>query len=352
MGAIALLTAALIVSAQPQHQHQIYDRPINDSLRLRVTVSYATAERDAGACCSTSTLVSVLLVDNTNANRYWQIATISEQYEISFRVERADDHALVLSRADPGYGVDQGSIKLFFDARTKRLLNRIDFKTSHDIIFADDAAAVRALGVTPDVLRRLRLRGVFSAHDDDPSLPTPFVTYPLPQSTYQEFARARPDRVRGGYAEGSTTLEERIGAYQLQDDRFWFGKAFYDGEGTSGVGAIGYLDAAGKYTFLRIPELFDRSVQGFLVEDDTLWAGRVSHPEGADYSGGLLRYDRKTGRVTLYPVPDVIHSVAHVGGAVFLGTNHGLYVIRDGKRTRYRAEPDITGRFIVVSESY
>jgi hypothetical protein len=263
MGAIALLTAALIVSAQPQHQHQIYDRPINDSLRLRVTVSYATAERDAGACCSTSTLVSVLLVDNTNANR---------------------------------------------------LLNRIDFKTSHDIIFA--------------------------------------VTHPLPQSTYQEFARARPDRVRGGYAEGSTTLEERVGAYQLQDDRFWFGKTFYDGEGTSGVGAIGYLDAAGKYTFLRIPELCDRSVQGFLVEDDTLWAGRVSHPEGADYSGGLLRYDRKTGRVTLYPVPDVIHSVAHVGGAVFLGTNHGLYVIRDGKRTRYRAEPDITGRFIVVSESY
>lgn len=105
-----------------------------------------------------------------------------------------------------------------------------------------------------------------------------------------------------------------------------------------------------RCSFLRIPELFDWSVEGLLVEPDTIWAGRVSHGEGADGSGGLLRYDRKTSRARIYDVPDVIHAIAHVGGALFLGTNHGLYVINGTTRMRYRPEPDIDGAFIVVRE--
>jgi hypothetical protein len=89
-----------------------------------------------------------------------------------------------------------------------------------------------------------------------------------------------------------------------------------------------------------------------LVEPEAIWAGRVSHPEGADQSGGLLRYDRKTRQVRLYDVPDVIHAIARVGDAVCLGTNHGLYVIKNGEKTRYRAEPTINGRFVVVSQRF
>ena len=128
-------------------------------------------------------------------------------------------------------------------------------------------------------------------------------------------------------------------------------KAFYDGEGTTGVGGIGFLDSAGKYTFLRVPELFEWSLDSLLVEADAIWAGRVNHPEGADRSGGLLRYDRKTRQIRLHEVPDVIHAIARVGGATFLGTNHGLYVVNGNTRTRFRAEPDIDGRFVVVRES-
>lgn len=102
---------------------------------------------------------------------------------------------------------------------------------------------------------------------------------------------------------------------------------------------------------LRIQELFDWSVQAVLAEPQAIWAGRVSHPEGADKSGGLLRYDRNTRRVRLYDVPDVIHAIARVGDAIFMGTGHGLYVIKNGGKTRYRVEPDITGHFIVMAQT-
>jgi hypothetical protein len=55
--------------------------------------------------------------------------------------------------------------------------------------------------------------------------------------------------------------------------------------------------------------------------------------------------------VRLYAVPDVIHAIARVGDTIFLGTGHGLYVIRNGAKTRYRAEPDINGRFVVVAQT-
>src|SRR5260370_11640541 len=50
---------------------------------------------------------------------------------------------------------------------------------------------------------------------------------PLPQSTYDEFARARPDRGRNGYTRNGTNIDERISAHQVIDHRIWFGTAFY-----------------------------------------------------------------------------------------------------------------------------
>jgi hypothetical protein len=346
-GIIAFMAIPLIALAQSQVSHQIYDRPITDSLRLRVNVT--DTHRSPGVCCST--VARILLVDRRDADHPVELAAISEEYETAFAVERADDRLVVLSRSNPDHGGLNESIKLFFDPSAKRLLKRIDFDSAHDIAFGDDGEAARVLGVAPDAVPRLRERRVFSGHPEEPSLPPAFTRHPLPQSTYQAFADARPDRVRNGYEVKGTTIEERIGSHQREGNRLWFGKTFYDGEGTTGVGAIGSLSPAGAYAFLRIPELFDWSVQGLLVEPAAIWAGRVSHGEGADHSGGLLRYDRKTRRVRLYDIPDEIHAIAHVGDAVFVGTGHGLYVIRNDTKARYRIEPDITGRFIVMAEN-
>jgi len=128
---------------------------------------------------------------------------------------------------------------------------------------------------------------------------------PLPQSTYDEFARARPERVRDGYSRGAN-IDERIGAHQVLGDRMWFGKAFYDGEGTTGVGGIGYYDIRTKtFTMLSGPELANWSISALLVETNAVWAGLVRYPEGAELSGGLIRYDLPTGNVTRYSIPDI-----------------------------------------------
>jgi hypothetical protein len=341
-----LLAVALFASGQESQVREILDQPVSDSIRLRVSVVYP--EQQPGVCCSA--LTRIVLIDSGNVDRPIEIATIPGESEVV--VQRADNHSLVLSLADSDYGMDQGSIKLFFDTHTERLLKRIDFDTSHALEFRDDADAARTLGITPGAVRSIRQRGVLTVPQPNPfeqQLPEPFEAHPLPQSTYLEFARARPGRVRDGYGEKETAIKESVGAYQETAGRLWFGKVFYDGEGLTGVGAIGYL-ASGRYTLLRIPELFDWSVSGLLVEDDIVWAARVAGGEGATRSGGILRYDRKSQRVTVLDVPDAVHSIARVGDAVFADTNHGLYVIRGGTRTRFRAEPDIDGRFIVVRE--
>lgn len=95
------------------------ERAIDDTSRLRVVVS-------AGR----PMVVRVHLVDKTNADRFWELARVTEPYELNFKVERADSSSVVLSRTTD-YGIQEGFIKLFIDMSSKRLLKRIDFK-SHE----------------------------------------------------------------------------------------------------------------------------------------------------------------------------------------------------------------------------
>jgi hypothetical protein len=248
---------------------------------------------------------------------------------------------------------------LFIDIGSKRVKHRIDYETRQNIEFESDDEAARTLGVSKQDLIQLRDSNAFSARDpnDAPrserSLPSLFDQYPLPQSSYSEFAKSRPWRVQEGYDERSTTIEEYVGAYQVVGDRIWFGKQFYDGEGYSGVGGVGYLEATGRYTFLPIPDIVNWSTSAILTEGAVVWLARVAGGEGAAIPGDLVRYAITSRRMVRYRIPDVIHSIVRLGDTTFLGTTHGLYVIRNGgQRIRYRMEPDITGRFVVVAEPY
>jgi hypothetical protein len=277
-----------------------------------------------------------------------------------YSVVRADQSSVVFSRKG-NYGIEQDSIKLFFDPSSKRELKRASFDPSTELRFGDEVEAQRILKVSLEGLKLLQEHRVFAGTYEatahlpaaryDLALPERLRNHPLPQTPFREFARLRPTHVpRGTNPERNITIRERVGAYQMVGDRIWVGKAFYDGEGSVGVGAIGYLDTSGTYTFLPIPELFDWSVLGFLIEADTAWVGMVEYPEGAANSGGLLQYELKRGRAQVHPIPDVIHSIVRVDGALFLGTTKGVYVLRDGQITRHRAEPDIKGSFVVITE--
>jgi hypothetical protein len=175
------LSAVLVASVQERQPRQTYDQAITESLRLQVTVTYAQNRPET--CYST--LARVLLVDRRDVDHPVEIATIADDHEIAFAVERADARSVVLSRSSPDHGVDQGSIKLFVDVSTMRLLKRIDYDGSRRIEFADDAEAARTLGVTSDAVRQLRQRA---------SSPRTLASHHCPRPSMGTRCRSRPIR--------------------------------------------------------------------------------------------------------------------------------------------------------------
>jgi len=246
-------------------------------------------------------------------------------------------------RRSSDYGFDEGYIKLFFDPASKKVTKRVEF-TDTGLLQMADSEIQRALGVTAEFARQLK-----TPFEPKP-LPLDLMAVPLPQSTYADFARLRPARVKDGYGPGSK-IREMIEAYQVTGNLIWFGKSFYDGEGITGVGTIGSFDrAAKKFAFLQIPEVVDWSVSNLLVEGDTIWAGLVRHPEGADRSGGLIRRDNKSGSSRKYDVQDVIFRIERWRDGLYLTTSNGIYVLTGERITRYRVEPDINGKSALISE--
>jgi hypothetical protein len=327
-----------------QRDETVYDAPFDAANRLIITTTYTS---HVGSCCST--VLRVQLVDRTHATRLWEVDSISEQYEYDYTATRIEPSSLVLCRTE-SHGYDEGCFKFFIDPTARRLV-RVAFDLAQDVVFADDAEARRRLGVSAQDLNRLKTSGVFRTTAVAADPPPAFTAHRLPQSTYADFARARPGRVANGYREDGTKIAEKIGASQAQDGGFWFGKTFYDGEGTTGVGGIGFLNANGQYRWLTIADLSAWSVDAMLVEPDAIWAGLVNHGEGPDHSGGLLRYDRAAKTADVHNVPGVILRIVHVGDAVFLGTMRGLFVLRDDTITWHHMEPDISGRMVVITET-
>jgi hypothetical protein len=170
--------------------------------------------------------------------------------------------------------------------------------------------------------------------------------YRIPQTSFEEFAAARPERVKHGYGRDAASLLDQIGPYQLEGSRLWFGKLFYDGEGLTGVGGLGYFDLLEKqFTMFTPPEIVDWSASEILVEDEAVWVALVRHPEGATYSGGLLRFDRATERAEVFPIPDTIFELESTERGILAGTSNGLYIVRPERTVRISIEPDVTGKW-------
>lgn len=135
----------------------------------------------------------------------------------------------------------------------------------------------------------------------------------------------------------------------LEGSTLWFANDFYDGEGLSGVGAIGSFNVnTAEYRMEYLPEIAPWSGSAILLDGDDVWVGLMRRPEGAPYGAGLLRYNRRTGAVLRYPFPDLVHSIDRFGDALYLGTSRGLYLLRGGELTHLRFEPVAEGRWSMV----
>jgi hypothetical protein len=160
------------------------------------------------------------------------------------------------------------------------------------------------------------------------------IRHVLPQSTYNTFATARPERVRQGYSRLATQIDERVGAWKAESDRLWFGKSFYDGEGKTGVGGFGYFDTTErKFVMFAPPGIVDWSVSALEASPDAVWMALALSGEAGGRSGGLLRFDRKSEQVRHFILPDVTRDLARVGDRLLLATSGGMALV-DGDQVR------------------
>jgi hypothetical protein len=172
--------------------------------------------------------------------------------------------------------------------------------------------------------------------------------YPLPQSTAAEYIRLRREDAKlNPFPPESYQRNEAIGPYQVEGDKIWFGKSYYDSEGLTGVGAFGYFDTSTRrYTLFTPPEMARYEVSAILMEADAVWLGLDQFVEDvSNIPGGLLRWDRKTHEVQRYPLEFVVDRIRRQVDALRLDTKNGYALLRDGNVQRFLKDGRPIGRF-------
>ncbi len=152
---------------------------------------------------------------------------------------------------------------------------------------------------------------------------------PMPQPTYQDFQRIRPDRVDDGYTEDITNVGNALGPWLVEGNQIWFGTTFYDGEGETGIGGFGTYDVTtSQINMAYLPEVASWSISTIFVSNETLSMGLVGHPEGAEYSGGLVQYHIKTQQTRHIDIPEIIQVITQVYDTLVLGTTNGVTLLQ------------------------
>lgn len=178
--------------------------------------------------------------------------------------------------------------------------------------------------------------------------------YTHPPTSKERLEAARPDLHRVSPA-GPSVFQPNanFGPVAQRGGTLWFASTFYDGEGMSGVGAIGRIAPGERTVEMRYPpEMACCSGSALFVEpegEEVLYVGLVSRPEGAPVGRGLLRYNPATGAAQHYPIPDVISDIRRAGEALAVATAHGLYLFENGAFAHYRLEPAREGGLELVT---
>ena len=169
-----------------------------------------------------------------------------------------------------------------------------------------------------------------------------------PPAAREKMEAARPDLATRSTA-GASAFQPNanFGPLALRGNTLWFATRFYDGEGQSGVGALGNITLGRREVYLRyLPEMACCSGSALYVEpegEEILYAGLASYTEGAAIGRGLLRYNAATGEARHFAIPDVISGIRRAGAALAIASEHGLYLLENGSLAHYRLEPAAGG---------
>jgi len=170
--------------------------------------------------------------------------------------------------------------------------------------------------------------------------------YLLPQTDPATWQRARPEDAKTYAHIELAEIREEIGPYQVEGERLWFGKTFYNSEGGTGLGGFGYFDpATAQYHLIAVPEIYDWSVSGILVEADSIWLALYRRGEFGNYPGGLLRWDRSAQSVQRWDMPWIATSIARAGDAIYMGATDGIAALRGDRIASYFVDRSTEGRY-------
>jgi hypothetical protein len=165
-------------------------------------------------------------------------------------------------------------------------------------------------------------------------------SYPLPQSSFETYARLRPEGLKLNplaATGGNYERNEVIGPHQVEGGRLWFGNNYYDGEGERGVGTFGYFDSATRqYSLFSPPEVAAYEVGSILVEKNDVWVALDRAGEGTSTSGGLVRWNAATHQVRRYPLEFVVTRIAREGNSLRLTTSGGYASLTNDLVHRFR----------------
>jgi len=177
--------------------------------------------------------------------------------------------------------------------------------------------------------------------------------YRLPQSDLKTWQLARKDEIANGIPADQPLISEEIGPHQLEGNRLWFGKTFYNGEGRTGVGGFGYFDATTRSYRLYSPaEIYRWSVSAIRVEPDFIWLGLYHFGEyGGDPGDLFLRWDRKTEEVRRFTVRSFISQISRHHNALYLSGFDGIDVLRGDEIQSYFIDRTVNGRYQIVERT-
>ncbi len=176
--------------------------------------------------------------------------------------------------------------------------------------------------------------------------------YLLPQTGLASWQAARPDDVKGYLHPDQAEIDEEVGPHQWVDGKLWFGKTFYNAEGATGVGGFGFFDTVSRAYKLYAPPAIQRwSVSAILVEPDAVWLALYRRGEYGNYPGGLLRWDRQSGRARLLAMDQIGVAMARIGGSLCMGTNDGLVVMRGDDPSSYLVDRSADGRWEMAARN-
>jgi len=252
-------------------------------------------------------------------------------------------------------GADNQGLRVVPKEEARLRLSRIPMEESSvpgDRVYR---TPVPPTGVVPVFGPRKRFRLATEKNTD--GLESPFVMetvgpkkkeYRLPRSELKTWQQARKDDIANGIPADQPLISEEIGPHQLEGNRLWFGKTFYNGEGWTGVGGFGYFDAATRsYRLYSPPEIHRWSVSAIRVEPDFIWLGLYHRGEYGNNSGGLLRWDRKTEEVRLFDVRLSIGHIVRHHDTLYLGGN-GIITLRGDQIQSYFVDRTAGGRYQIV----